>query len=72
MDSPVDGSAIAGATGIRSLNRILEKVASRCPRDLALLASIRIWLIRLECRIGISESDSTPPASTTSALPRTI
>ena len=38
----------------------------------ALPASTRIWLKRRECRIGMSESDSTPPAMMTSAWPRAI
>ena len=35
-------------------------------------ASTRIRLKRRECRIGMSDSDSTPPARTTSAWPRRI
>ena len=35
-------------------------------------AATRVRLIRRECRIGMSDSDSTPPASTTSAWPRRI
>src|SRR5437762_1382895 len=70
--SPVDGSAMAGETGTRSRGRIRLSVRSRAPKDLALLASTRMSARRREARIGMSESDSTPPASTTSASPSTI
>ena len=70
--SPVDGSAMAGETGTRSRGRIRLKVRSRAPSVLALLASTRISARRRDARIGMSDSDSTPPASTTSASPRAI
>src|SRR5439155_931729 len=70
--SPVDGSAMAGDTGTRSRGRIRLMVRRRAPRDLALFASTRMSARRREARIGMSESDSTPPASTTSASPSTI
>src|SRR5205807_1509729 len=72
IDSPVDGSAIAGDTGTRSLGRILAKVLMRAPSDLALLASTRMSARRREARIGISESASAPPAMITFALPSEI
>src|SRR5207247_9737644 len=70
--SPVDGSAIAGETGTRSRGRSLANVRSRAPSDRALPASTRMSARRREARIGMSESDSTPPANTTSALPVAI
>src|SRR3989454_137154 len=72
IDSPVDGSAMAGDTGIRSRGRIRLSVRSREPSDLALLASTRMSARRRDARIGMSDSDSTPPASTTSASPSMI
>ena len=72
IDSPVDGSAMAGVTGTRSRGRTCAKMPSRWPSVFALLASTRIWLKRRECRIGMSESDSTPPARITSAWPSRI
>ena len=64
--------AIAGETGTRSRGRIRLKVRSRAPSVFALLASTRMSARRRDARIGMSESDSTPPASTTSASPRAI
>src|SRR5256884_409706 len=72
IDSPVEGSAIAGDTGTRSRGRIRLSVRRRVPSDFALLASTRMSARRREARIGMSESDSTPPASATSASPSTI
>src|SRR5204862_199631 len=72
IDSPVEGSAMAGDTGTRSRGRIRLRVRRRAPSDFALFASTRMSARRREARIGISESDSTPPASTTSASPSTI
>ena len=67
IDSPVDGSAMAGETGTRSRIRMRLKARNLAPSDFALLASTRMSARRREARIGMSESDSTPPASTTSA-----
>ena len=72
MDSPVDGSAMAGATGTRSLGRILANALIRAPRDLALLASTRMSARRRDARIGMSDNASAPPATITFALPRAI
>src|SRR6266540_909005 len=72
IDSPVDGSAIAGAIGTRSRGRIFAKVLMRAPSDLALLASTRISASRREARMGMSDSASAPPAMITFALPSAI
>ena len=61
---------MAGVTGMRSRGRSRLKAARRPPTVLALLASTRIWLKRREWRIGMSESDSTPPARMVSACPQ--
>ena len=71
--SPVEGSAMAGVTG----NEVAradpaEGGRARPPKLRALLASTRIWLKRREWRIGMSESDSTPPARIASAWPSAI
>src|SRR5262245_24784667 len=70
--SPVDGSEMAGATGMRSRGRVRAKVAILEPKLLALLASTRTLERRRDARIGISESDSAPPAIITSACPIAI
>src|SRR5437867_1526874 len=70
--SPVEGSAIAGDTGIRSRGRIFANTLTRCRAVLALLASTRMSARRREARIGMSERLSTPPARITSAWPSTI
>ena len=72
MVSPVEGSAMAGVTGTRSRGRVRPKAASRPPKLLARLASTSTRLKRRECRIGMSESVSTPPARIVSAWPRAI
>ena len=72
IDSPVEGSAMAGETGIRSRGRMREKTPSRWLNVFALLASIRMSARRRDARIGMSESDSTPPARMTLAWPRAI
>ena len=72
MVSPVEGSAIAGVTGTRSRGRARRNAARRPPTLLARLASTSTRLKRREWRIGMSESDSTPPASTVSAWPSAI
>src|SRR4051794_5276088 len=70
--SPVDGSAIAGVTGTRSRGRIELAIRTRWAelraRDIATSLSDMLR----ECRIGTVESDSAPPAITTSWWPRTI
>src|SRR5881296_186008 len=63
---------MAGETGIKSRGRMRLNVRSRAPRERALLASTRMSAKRRDARIGMSESDSTPPASTTFAPPRAI
>ena len=72
MLSPVEGSAMAGVTGTRSRGRVRPKAATRPPRLFARLASTSTRLKRRECRIGMSDSDSTPPARMVSACPREI
>src|SRR3989442_6629135 len=72
IDSPGEGSAMAGETGIRSRGRMREKTPSRWLNVFALLASIRMSARRRDARIGMSESDSTPPARMTLAWPRAI
>ncbi len=72
IDSPVEGSAMAGVTGTKSRGRTRASTPRRSAMAFALLASTSSWLIRFECSTGMSESDSTPPASTTSACPRRI
>jgi hypothetical protein len=57
---------------MRSRGRTLPNAARRPPSDLALLASTSVRLKRREWSTGMSESDSTPPATMTSALPRSI
>ena len=69
MVSPVDGSAMAGATGTRSRGRTEANSRTRSPMERALLAATSTWLKRLECRMGMSDRLSTPPAITTSACP---
>ena len=70
--SPVLGSAMAGVTGTRSRGRILPNAPARSAKVFARLASMRMRLMRLECRIGMSVSVSTPPARMVSACPRAI
>ena len=72
MLSPVEGSAIAGVTGTRSRGRVRPKAATRAPTLLALLASTSTRLKRRECRMGMSDSVSTPPARMVSAWPSAI
>ena len=72
MLSPVEGSAIAGVTGTRSRGRARLRAATRPATLLARPALTSIRLKRRECRIGMSESDSTPPARMVSACPRAI
>ncbi len=70
--SPVDGSAMAGLTGMRSLGRKVDNNRIRSPADFALLRPTKSSEKRLECRIGTSDRLSAPPAITTSACPRAI
>ena len=70
--SPVEGSAIAGEIGTRSRGRMRLNVLSLAGSVFARLASTRRSARRREARIGMSESDSTPPAITTFAWPSAI
>jgi hypothetical protein len=72
MDSPVDGSAIAGAIGTRSRGRIFDSARTRAPTLFAREAVRSASLMPREWRMGTFESDSAPPAMTTSACPSTI
>ena len=68
--SPVEGSAIAGVTGTRSRGRVAAEAPRPGRRGSAPgRRSTSIRLKRRECRIGMSESDSTPPARMVSAWP---
>jgi hypothetical protein len=72
MDSPVEGSAIAGVTGTRARGRVRPKADRRAPKVFARLASTSTRVKRREWRMGMSESDSTPPARIVSAWPSAI
>jgi hypothetical protein len=72
MVSPVEGSAIAGVSGTRSLGRIPAKAERRAPRLRAREASIRARAMRRLWRMGTSDRLSAPPAMPTSALPARI
>src|ERR1700722_19048622 len=70
--SPVDGSAIAGATGRRSRGRIRLKALAFAPIVLARLAATSASEKPREYRIGTLDSDSAPPAITAVAWPSVI
>src|SRR5438093_12707843 len=70
--SPVEGSAIAGDTGIRSRGRLFANALTRCRAVLALLASTRMSARRREAKIGMSERLSTPPARITAAYDQIV
>uniref|UniRef100_A0A0K2USY0 Uncharacterized protein n=1 Tax=Lepeophtheirus salmonis TaxID=72036 RepID=A0A0K2USY0_LEPSM len=72
MVSFVENSAIAGSSGIKYAGRILERRDNLAPTVLALLRLKSISLIFLECRIGTSLIDSTPPAMQMSYTPAEI
>ena len=72
MVSPVVGSAMAGATGTRSLGRIFENALILAGRLFALFAAMRTSENARECRMGTFESDSEPPAMTQSMWPSAI
>ncbi len=72
IDSPVEGSAIAGATGTRSLGLIPATSLIRWERVFALLSPTSISLKRFEWRMGTLERLSAPPAMTTRAYPCAI
>ena len=72
MVSPVVGSAMAGATGTKSLGRKLENGARRSRRVFPLAAVTRMFENFSLTVIGIRESDSDPPAMTTSVCPISI
>ena len=69
MVRPVDGSAIAGASGARSRSRTDENARTRSPIDFArdaptsARAMFRLW------RMGTSDRLSAPPAMPISAFP---
>ena len=63
---PVDGSAMAGASGTRSRGRTRASEPRRAPSDLAFCVSTRMRAMRRLCRIGTSERLSAPPAIPTS------
>ena len=67
MVRPVEGSAIAGTSGVRSAGRTFANAASLSPRLRAREACMRIFVMRLLCRIGMSERLSAPPPIPTSA-----
>ena len=70
--SPVEYSAMAGATGIRSRGRVRAKVRSRAPSVLARDAATKVRDSRSETRIGIRDRHSAPPATTVSAYPASM
>jgi hypothetical protein len=72
IDSPVVGSAIAGVIGTRSFGRNEPMILRRCAGLFARLKATSFSDIPRECRIGTFESDSAPPAMTTSWWPSTI
>ena len=72
MVSPVEGSAMAGASGTRSRGRSRAKAERRAPSDFAFWASTRIRAMRRLCRMGTSERHSAPPAMPASTWPRRI
>ena len=67
MVRPVEYSAIAGGTGRTSLSFSPRNAFIRLPSDFALLAATSARLSGFETRMGTFESDSAPPAITTSA-----
>lgn len=69
MVSPVEGSAMAGATGSRSRGRTRRNGEILEARLFARAASTKALARRREARMGTWESDSAPPATTTSACP---
>ena len=69
---PVVYSAIAGATGARSAGRSLPKAPIFCGSVLARLAAMKVCAALRENWMGTLDSDSAPPASTTSASPERI
>ncbi len=69
---PVDGSAMAGASGTRSRGRTLARLPRRAPSDFAFCVSTRMRAMRRLWRIGTSERLSAPPAIPTSTCPRRI
>src|SRR5450759_5202245 len=70
--SPVEGSAIAGVTGMRSFGRRRAIVLSRAGNDFAFDARTSVSANPCEWSIGILERDSEPPAIATSRWPSAI
>ena len=70
--SPVVGSAMAGATGIKSLGRKLENGATRSLSVFPFAAVTRAFENLSLTVIGIRERHSDPPAMTTSAWPTSM
>uniref|UniRef100_A0A8D9BUV9 Uncharacterized protein n=1 Tax=Cacopsylla melanoneura TaxID=428564 RepID=A0A8D9BUV9_9HEMI len=72
MVSPDENSATAGSSGIKKSGLIVARSFNLSTGVLALLARRSRLLIFLECLIGISDMNSTPPATTTSYAPAAI
>src|SRR5687768_13220691 len=72
MVMPVVYSAIAGATGAKSRGRNRDATATLPPKPLARSSAISFLAAPRENWIGTLESDSAPPASTTSQSPTRI
>ena len=72
MVRPVDGSAIAGARGLKCHGRSLASSLSLALNDLAFAASTKMRVaLSLKRRAGC-DIDSAPPAMPTSARPATM
>ncbi len=67
--SPVECSAMAGATGTRSRGRMRVRLRRRAPRVLAREAATSVRASRSDARMGMRDRHSAPPATTTSAEP---
>ena len=72
IDSPVEYSAIAGATGTRSRGRSRAKALRRAPSVFAREAATSVFDSRSEARIGMRDRHSAPPATTMSAHPASM
>ena len=67
MVLPVVNSAMAGTSGLKSDGLKLKRNFKVCPKDLILLAANNFFRISFLKGIGISETESVPPATITSA-----
>src|SRR6266446_4747517 len=72
MLSPVDVSVMLGATGGRSLSASPRKLRTRPPGDFACENDTKARARGGLSEIGTLDNISTPPATTTSAYPRSI